>query len=116
MRERSDMMKTSTPIQERRALIRGSAVSTMRKDDEYLRNHHSAKKTDANPCSETILSSTMRRIRKRVFVQKNTTIGLCSELMRLEVSGKVYKPREKQYIGRCIRSAKFHYTSYLRWQ
>lgn len=27
-------------------------MSTIRKDDEYLRDHHFAKKTVANPCSE----------------------------------------------------------------
>lgn len=71
MRERCDVMKTSTPMHERRALIRGSAVNTMRKDEEYLRDHYPAKKTDAiraaTRCFLTILSCTMRRIGKRVL-------------------------------------------------
>lgn len=56
MRERRDMMKTSTPMHERCALIRGFAVSIMRKDEEYLRNHHSANKTGANPCRNEMFS------------------------------------------------------------
>uniref|UniRef100_K1Q089 Uncharacterized protein n=1 Tax=Magallana gigas TaxID=29159 RepID=K1Q089_MAGGI len=50
MRERSDM-KTSIPMHERRALIRGFARNTMRKDEEYLCDHRSANETYANPRS-----------------------------------------------------------------
>ena len=48
MRERSDM---KTPVHERRALIRGFEGNTMRKDEEYLCDHHSANETYANPRS-----------------------------------------------------------------
>uniref|UniRef100_K1QPE6 Uncharacterized protein n=1 Tax=Magallana gigas TaxID=29159 RepID=K1QPE6_MAGGI len=47
MRERSDM-KRSPPLQERRALIRGFEGNTMRKDEEYLCDHHSANETYAS--------------------------------------------------------------------
>lgn len=50
MRERSDI-ETSTPMQERRAQIRGFEGTTMRKDEEYLCDHHSANETYANPRS-----------------------------------------------------------------
>lgn len=55
MRERSDI-KTSPPLQERRALIRGFAGNTMRKDEEYLCDHHSANETYANQRSKDMFS------------------------------------------------------------
>lgn len=44
-------MKTSPPLQERCAMIRGFAGNTMRKDEEYLCDHHSANETYAKPRS-----------------------------------------------------------------